>query len=232
MDLRSFTAVELGALSDQEVVPLAAELASDYGNQSLEGLVDIVNRLHEGFRRSHDLNRGMRSSLLHLTATLLTVLAVGPRDVALSQVPAHTRSVRVSKVAFRRFQLGQKRAVAFKKETFTSPVEGDVLRLLEVSEQKWTGRDAFAEVLDVEMEGHFFLTSVRPWRGAGTASAEQAIVDQRRESLEGAEEALHHLLRITDPGTPEGKWAKQALWLVERAVEVSCPAEREPVAAE
>lgn len=232
MDLRTLTAIELGALAEEEVVPLAADLAPGFGDHTAADLRLIIARLHDGYQKSGAENRSVRTSLLQLLATLLAALAAGPRDTVLCQRQSNTRPVRLREYDFARFLIGRKRHVSFERGMWPTPHEGDVLRLLEVRGGKWTDRDVYAEITDLDQEGDLFIASVRPWRGAGTESLEQALVNARKKAIDDAADALCELLQKCGHGTVEARYARAALERVECLSEIVNPVRREPLAAE
>lgn len=178
MDLALVSAVELLGLADEDVIPLAAEMADAHANASMSVLVERVQMLHDVHARHPD-----RDSLVSLIAMALVLLVAHPRTVQLRQSPTRTRPVVLTAEDFAAFRLGRLRAVTFRTELYEEPREGDVLRLLESGDNGKTGRDALAEVLYVMQHGTLYVVSVRPWRGAGTASFEAALLQDRRDAL-------------------------------------------------
>jgi hypothetical protein len=178
MDLALVSAVELLGLADEDVVPLAAQMADAAPWLTTDALVARVKTLHDDYQR-----RPTRPGLVSFIAQALVLLIAHPRTTALRQSPERTRPIVLSTEDFAAFRLGRLRAVTFRVELYEEPREGDVLRLLESGETGRTGRDALAEVLYVTQLGGLYVVSVRPWRGAGTTSFEAALLQDRRDAL-------------------------------------------------
>lgn len=190
MDLSLITAADLLALADEEVVPLAAEMARDMGHYQLDTDA-LIERLASGYAKVRETKVGNpRDALVHLLAGALMVLSTSPRERRLWQKPEKTRTVSVPQADFLAFRVGRLRHVTFRLGTYYEPTEGDVLRLLETNNGVWTGRDALAEVLYVTSlhgeDGQSFVVSVRPWRGAGTESFEETLLRERERMLDDA----------------------------------------------
>ncbi len=204
MKLKQVGAPELAAIADEEVVPLAAEIAHAYRLFDEAALVEQVVDLARNV--GHIENK--REALAMLTAAGLASLAGLPGQTVLYQTPANTRPIRVSCEDFIAFRFGRLRSAIFTAETYGVPRAGDVVRILEKIEDHLTGRDAFAEILHVTTGNTaggdpYYLVSIRPWRGAGTDSAAQAVLDERRRLLEQVMVGMGQLREAFDPFSRE-----------------------------
>lgn len=226
MDLSLVSAVELLGLADEDVIPLAAELADASSAASVQALAHRVSMLHDVYQRSPD-----RSALVSLIAQALVLLVVHPRTVQLRQSPARTRPVVLTEEDFAAFRLGRLRAVTFRLELYEEPREGDVLRLLESGQNGRTGRDALAEVLYVVKHDGLYVVSVRPWRGAGTASFEAALLQDRRDALREVADGLRKLRMTCVDGTWASRMHEATLRSLERAMTITITTQ-EALAAE
>jgi hypothetical protein len=202
MLLETIGAPELSAVADEDVVPLAAELAHSMRHMDHEGLVEQVTNLFERFARAP--GREKRNALRSLVAASLAVLAALPGTTVLYQAPDRTRPIRISGEDYDSFRFGRLRHVVFPKGMYDDPEEGDVLQLLERKETGLTGRDALVEVLCVTRgttpRGEpFFIASIRPWRGAGTDSAAQAVLSERHGILSDSVASLRRLAGVVGP---------------------------------
>lgn len=198
MRLASVGAPELLALVDEEVVPLASEFAHSFRLLSEDKLVEQVRILAGDMRDVHDRQGALRI----LAASALTALAAIPGTTVLYQTPSSTRPIRLSTEDFAAFRLGKFRAALVSTDVYGEPREGDVVRLLEKGSAGLTGRDALAEVVYVSPgpagSEPSYLLSLRPWRGAGTDSAAQAVLDDRQRFIEDVLRGLGELRDALD----------------------------------
>lgn len=237
---------ELGALADEDIVLRAAQFLRDFGGLSQEELVRQLEIRFELYRYAVvDTKFGFpRSAVGELAGAALALFAVTKRDIPLQQHPQKTRVVRLPEREYQAFVVGRKRHVAFRRGVFSEPHEGDVLRLLEIRDGRWTARETLAEVLHVstgETISHdrVYIVSIRPWRGAGTASAEEAELSARRESLAVAQEATEKLSRMLETERPHGlngrelerRMARIILRALDKLVTLTLPM-AQPMAAE
>lgn len=226
MDLSLVSAVELLGLVDEDVIPLAAELADVSRSASVQVLAHRVSMVHDAYLRGPD-----RTALVSLIAQALVLLVAHPRTVQLRQLPARTRPLVLTGEDFAAFRLGRLRAVTFRLELYEEPREGDVLRLLESSETGRTGRDALAEVLYVTQSGGLYVVSVRPWRGAGTASFEAALLQDRRDALREVADGLERLRVMCTNDTYAERVCEATLRTLDRAMTLTLTTQ-EAIAAE
>jgi hypothetical protein len=201
-------APELSSVCDEDVVPLAAEMAHTLRHLDPAKLPDHVAFMARQFEEGVG---DRREVLRTLVAVALAVLAGMPGTTALYQAPEKTRPVRVSDTEYEAFRRGRLRHVVFTRGTYEAPAEGDVLQLLERRASGLTRRCALAEVLFAS-EGRsangerYYIVSVRPWRGAGTDSAAQLVLSERARILEDAAARLRRVAR--DVRIPEDvEWA-------------------------
>lgn len=232
MDLALLSAVELLALADEEVVPLAAEMAHAFSARGETALREIVTANYAAYQGT---DKGGRLELLGLAASALVAMGAARRDVRLCQLPAATRVVRLPRQDFAAFRLGALRHVVFGLGTYDAPRPYAVLRLLEMDGGRSTGREALAEVTFVSEhpgEGHTttFVVSVKPWRGAGTQSSDEAVMLERRAALDDLEAVLLKLDAACPEGTAKGRLRAAALRLLSRVRDMTLV--EEPIAAE
>lgn len=223
MDLTTVRAPHLAQLADEEVVPLAADLARDLSSLDSTGQHQMLGRLFEVYQHSHHTRR---QTLLQLLAVGLAMLASLPRTARLSQTPANTRVTYLTVRAYASFLDGRRRHLVFQLGTWSPPREGEVVRVLERGPNGTgsSGHETFAEVLDVsECEGQSYVVSVRPWRGAGTESAEQGREDARREALSVAMDAVQRLTTVLQHGTTGARLANVASAALAKLVAVDAP---------
>lgn len=201
MRLATVGAPELLALVDEDVVPLAADFAHAFRHMSEDRIYEQVHAFVADMECMTHRQEGLRA----LAAAALTALAAIPGTTVLYQTPASTRGIRLSPADFTAFRLGKLRHALVAEDVYGKPAEGDVVRMLEKSGTCLTGRDALAEVLYVSPgppgAGVSYLLSLRPWRGAGTDSAAQALLDDRRRHVETTLDGLVdlHDLLTDDP---------------------------------
>ena len=223
MDLSTVRAPHLAQLADEEVVPLAADLARDLADLDSTGQHQMLGRLFEVYQHSHHTRR---QTLLQLLGAGLAILAALPRTARLAQTPAHTRVTYLTVRAYAAFMEGRRRHLVFQLGTWSTPREGDVVRVLERGPNGTgsSGHETFAEILDVsECEGQSYVVSVRPWRGAGTESAEQGREDARREALSVAVDAVERLTAVLQQGTTGSRLANIANAALAKLVSVDTP---------
>lgn len=233
MDLALLSASELLALADEEVVPLAAEMAQALVSRedaALRGAVAANFRMYQT-----TTGTGGRMELLALAASVLVAMGAARRDVRLCQVPAATRVVRLTREDFGAFRLGALRHVVFGLGTYDAPRLYGVLRLVEIDGGRATGREALAEVTFVSEhpgEDHTttFVVSVKPWRGAGTQSSDEAVARERRAALDDLEAVLLKLDESCPEWTTKGRLRGAALRLLSRVRGMVVV--EEPIAAE
>lgn len=197
MELSVVQAADLLALADEEIVPLAAEMARELAPYEQLDTTALVERLTAGYQKMREVGSdGSRNALVHLLAGALMTLSIAPRDTVLRQRTERTRPISVTEEEFMAFRTGRLRHVSFCRDTFDAPSQGDVVRLLETNDRGWTGRDTFAEVLYVTIvvedeRNPLYVVSLRPWRGAGTGSFDAAHCHERaallREALSSVE---------------------------------------------
>jgi hypothetical protein len=205
MRLSTIGAPELLALADEEVVPMAADLAYSFRSMREEDLAEQVRDLALGLRGASDAQGTFRV----LAAAALTALAAVPGTTVLYQTPSSTRPVRLDSTDFEAFRYGRLRHAVLQEGTYGAPRDGDVVALLERRDGRLTGRDALAEVLHVTAvpaeKGAFYVVSLRPWRGAGTDSAAQVVLDERRRLIEEVIRGLQKLRPLMPSETPAGR---------------------------
>jgi hypothetical protein len=231
MDLALLSAVELLAISDEEVVPLASEMAQVFASRGEGALRAVVLANH----RCYQLAGGDgREELVRLTASSLVALAAARPALKLRQLPSRTRVVRVDRRDLAAFRLGALRHVAFSIGLYDVPRAYDVVRLVELDGDKLTGADVLAEITYVTQHpgdvGTTYVASVRPWRGAGTDGGEEAFLRGRRQALDELEELLLRLASVCQDGTVKGRLRGAALRVLERVRAATVV--DEPVAAE
>jgi hypothetical protein len=214
-DLSLITATDLLALADEEVVPLAAEMARDMAHYDVDAKA-LIERLAAGYATIREVKVGNeRDALVHLLAGALMVLSIAKRERRLYQTPDKTRPVKLPREDFLAFRVGRLRHVSFRLGTYHEPHEGDVLRLLETNDGVWTGRDALAEVLHVTLptdgDNPLFVASVRPWRGVGTESAEEALRAERERYLQDALTSIEALYESKGTDTYRVRVAANAI---------------------
>lgn len=202
MLLSTVGAPELAAIADEEVVPLAAGMAYALRNEDPSSLpARIVD-----MARSLELAVDKREALCILLAAGLAAIAAIPGETHLFQAPVDTRPVRLPEDEFQAFRHGLLRHAVFQQETYPAPRRGHVVRLIEKNAAGLTGRDAFAEVLYVSTGASsngksYYVVSLRPWRGAGTDAAAQAVLAGRVDIIEqviAAVQKLQTSYRIDD----------------------------------
>lgn len=200
MDTSLCDANDLLALLDEEVLPLAAEMAASSAHLDVSSLRERLRSLHAIYHRTSPTGGSSRTTLVDVIASATVLLAAVPRDVRLAQQPSDTRAVDLSEDDFRSFRLGRLRHATFRLGVYRVPKLCDVVRLLEVGPGGWTGRDVLAEVLHVSdlLAGgeSLYVVSLRPWRGAGTASFEEAHLRERRTALLTVRAALERMARL------------------------------------
>lgn len=185
MKLSSLGAPELSALMDEQVIPMACQLAYTFRHQDPDTLARQVAEMADGLADAKDKS----DPLLFLVAAGLVALAAIPGGPVLFQAPDDTRSVRVSEDEYKAFREGQLRHVVVRGGTFNPPRTAEVIVLLERGAAGLTGRDALAEALYVSTAGvdrerkPLYVVSVRPWRGLGTDGPAQMVLDERQNLI-------------------------------------------------
>lgn len=249
MDLNLVGAPELLALADEELVPCATQYAHEFSNRSEDELSELMVRLFELHRNAATATNKFtypRHTLAQALGAGMALYASLRRDIPLHQPQAKTRMIRLREVDFQAVRQGRKRHVLFDPDVFGEPKEGDVIRLLELNrEKKWTGRDLYVEILYISMpeDGSAFrmyVASIRPWRGAGTESAEQAELAARHEALQVAQTAAEKLSAMLETEQPHGldgrknerRMVRVFLRAIEQLVALSLPPAQVAVAAE
>ena len=233
MDLALLSASELLALADEEVVPLAAEMAQACASRDDAGLRGAVAASFRVYQAT--TGTAGRSELLALAASVLVAMGAARRDVRLCQLPAATRVVRLSRTDFAAFRLGALRHVVFGLGTYSRPRTYEVLRLVESEGRRLTGCEALAEVTFVtehpgEEHTPTFVVSVKPWRGAGTQSSDEAFALERRAAMDDLEAVLLKLDASCPVWNERGRLRALALRLLAKVRGMTVV--EEPIAAE
>ena len=220
MDLANISVAEIVAVADEEVAPLAAELARILAARGAEPRETIPTYYRAVAMAAGDANR---RELLQLAAAVLLALSTAKRVTTLVQ-RSELRTVRLPREQFNAFRLGALRHLVFSKGLYDAPKIGNVIRILETDMGRASGVEALAEVTyalsHVDDMGVTYSVSVRPWRGAGTEGEEIAFMRKRASAILDLEAVLIALVEAT-PGTQQGKLRAAALRVLDHFRELT-----------